>query len=353
MSTALQKGQRNQSMECAKMVASFLVVLIHVGFPGALGRDVFAISLFAVPMFLAISGYFSYGAGPKVLGRRIVHILILNVITDVIHLAWNVVATELAGGSSVAYLIRAIPDPDELIYLITIQHNTFLDHLWYLLSAAICYGILWAYVRFYGEDEVNYHNLYLAAGGLWIAYFAIGTILPLDGKVLAPMIFGNAWFYALPMFTLGIFLHEYQDRLMKNFRLNGKKLLGIVALGMALCLAHKKYLGDGVPIGMYIEVPALMLFLITHPTVPVRGRFGRALIGRFGVLSTAIYLLHVTLRSAYDVLLLGPVTALLGGAAKSGGGRCWCTCSPWCARLSGSGSMICSKSAGAPKPPCN
>lgn len=98
MSTALQKGQRNQSMECAKMVASFLVVLIHVGFPSALGRDVFAISLFAVPMFLAISGYFSYGAGPKVLGRRIVHILILNVITDVIHLAWNVVATELAGG---------------------------------------------------------------------------------------------------------------------------------------------------------------------------------------------------------------------------------------------------------------
>lgn len=296
-----------------KMVASFLVVLIHVGFPGALGRDVFAISLFAVPMFLAISGYFSYGAGPKVLGRRIVHILILNVITDVIHLAWNVVATELAGGSSVAYLIRAIPDPGEIIYYLTAQHNSFLGHLWYLLSVAICYGILWAYVRFYGEDEVNYHNLYLAAGGLWIAYFAIGTILPLDGKVLAPMTYGNAWFYALPMFTLGIFLHEYQDRLMKNFRLNRKKLLGIVALGMALCLAHKKYLGDGVPIGMYIEVPALMLFLITHPTVPVRGRFGRALIGRFGVLSTAIYLLHVTLRSAYDVLLLGPVTALLGG----------------------------------------
>lgn len=37
MPAVLQKGQRNQSMECAKMVASFFVVLIHVAFPGTLG----------------------------------------------------------------------------------------------------------------------------------------------------------------------------------------------------------------------------------------------------------------------------------------------------------------------------
>lgn len=311
MPAVLQKGQRNQSMECAKMVASFFVVLIHVTFPGTLNRYVNVLALFAVPMFFAISGYFCYGADSHRIARRMGHIIRLNILIDMIHLLWLVIATELEGGSTAVVLIRAIPDLDELLLLLTVQHNNYLAHLWYMASLVICYGVIWIYVRFYGTEKVCYRSLYLMGLMLGAAYLPLATLLPAAGMEMPYLAYRNAWLFGLPVFILGIFLHEYYDRIMENFHLTDGKLVLGIAIGVAMCLLHSKY-ASGEPLGLYIEVPALMLLLISHPTVPVRGSLGKALIGRFAVLSTAVYLLHITLFGVYEQLLRSGFGSLLG-----------------------------------------
>lgn len=51
--------QRNQAMECFKMIAAVLVVILHVPFPGKWGGIVTCLANFAVPVFFAITGYFN------------------------------------------------------------------------------------------------------------------------------------------------------------------------------------------------------------------------------------------------------------------------------------------------------
>ena len=43
---------RNHSMECFKMIAAIVVVLLHQPFPGQLGTVVSVVGSIAVPMFL-------------------------------------------------------------------------------------------------------------------------------------------------------------------------------------------------------------------------------------------------------------------------------------------------------------
>lgn len=56
------KLQRNQTLECCRILAAVFVVFLHVPFPGTVGKTVNCLARFAVPLFFAISGWFSYGA---------------------------------------------------------------------------------------------------------------------------------------------------------------------------------------------------------------------------------------------------------------------------------------------------
>ena len=67
--------RRNQSMECFKLVAALLVILIHAPFPGKVGNLIAAAGDVAVPMFFVISGYFTFGADQQTLKRRLKHLL--------------------------------------------------------------------------------------------------------------------------------------------------------------------------------------------------------------------------------------------------------------------------------------
>ena len=69
--------RRNEAMELFKLLASVLVVFIHVKFPGTVGSVTVSLARLAVPVFLAISGWFSFGTKPERLLKRLGHILVL------------------------------------------------------------------------------------------------------------------------------------------------------------------------------------------------------------------------------------------------------------------------------------
>ena len=294
-------SNRNQSMELAKLVASFFVVFIHVPFPGDFGILVDGLGRYAVPMFFAISGYFNYQADSGKVWKRTRHLISLYVIAVVLHLLWGCIVTEAEGGSTVAYLIKAVPDPDEFTRWLIIQTDPFSGQLWYLNSAIVTYVVYWVYVRFYGETKVDYRPLYFAAFVLFAIYFGFCTVTVVGHGGEALLSSRNAWFTGIPMFTLGIFVREHQQQIFENFRLTAGKLWIMLIIGVLLVIQQWNAIGlPGMPFGTLFIIAALVLLLVSHPNVGGKSGFVQRLALKCGPWSTWIYILHLIVNSFYE-----------------------------------------------------
>lgn len=310
------KPARNQSMECCKMVASILVVFLHVPFPGEIDGFVKSFSGFAVPMFFAISGYFNYGADQKALSRRLKHLLKLYITAICVTFLWGCIRTELHGGSTIAFLRQFLPKPEEIAAWFLFQLDPRLGQLWYLLSACLCYVFLRVYVGFFSEGEVDYRPLYAIAFSLFSVFFALGILAPVCGVDVPYLLYRNGWFMGLPMFTLGIFIHNHQERIFESFHFTGRKLVLLILAAILLSILQWRTMETGqLTLGALIEVVLLMLLLVSHPTITA-GAWGTSLIAKFGAWSTYVYLFHVTLLQVYSTYCQAPVSAALGSAEE-------------------------------------
>lgn len=288
-------------MECCKVIASIYVVLIHVEFPGTLNGLVNCLSSFAVPVFFAISGYFNYGADHEALTRRLKHILRLYLTAILVNLIWGCLITEYRGGSTIAYLRSYLPDLEEIAQWLIFQLDPRMAQLWYLASMVLCYGVLRIYVRFYGEKPVDYRPLYLVSLCLFSVFLAFGILAPALGVDLPYPLYRNGYFMGLPMFTLGIFLRAYQDRILTNFHLTSQKLVLLILTGILLGLLQWSSMGMGqITFGSLLELVALMLFLGTHPRITAGTGVGNGLIAKLGIWSTYIYLFHMIMLQFYQ-----------------------------------------------------
>ena len=300
-------------MECCKLIAAVFVVFNHVEFPGELNGLVNSLSLFAVPIFFTISGYFNFGAGPETLSRRLKHLLQLYVTAIVVRLLLGCLFTELKGGSTVVFLRRFLPDLQEIGNWLIFQLDNRMAQLWYLASACFCYWILRCYVRFFGEEPVDYRPLYLVGLSLFSVFFALGMLAPAIGMEVPYPLYRNAYFMGLPFFTLGIFIHAYQERILKQFNLTTRKQLLWIGWGVLLGILQWKAIGVGqVSIGALLEVIALMLFMISHPKLTGDTGVWNGLISKFGAWSTYIYLFHMIMLGVYLDFCASSVVAALG-----------------------------------------
>lgn len=304
MSALTKTASRNQSMEVCKLIASVFVILIHVPLPGKLGSLMACVGRFAVPVFFAISGYFSYNVGWKKLNRRLVHIVLLNIAAIGVCLLWGCIHAYSQGENIWLYLLAKLdPKAGDLAVWFVLQVNPFSGHLWYLTAIFLCYGALWLYVRFFGEEAVNYTPLYIFSLGLITFHIALGEMTIATGTRVSHELVRNFVFFGLPMFSLGIFLRQYQEQILTNFNLNGWKLAGLTALGALLSVLQWYGMGSGeLPIGMLLLVPALMLWMASHPTLTGNAFLGRT-INLFGGVSTWVYITHLVVYDAYNTYL--------------------------------------------------
>lgn len=289
---------RNQSMECFKMVASIVVLFLHVSVPGKTQSLLQLLANDAVALFFAITGYFNFGADQKTLARRLKHLLRLYLVAILFSVGLGIVTTEICGGSSVAFLITYFPEPEEIMNWLVMHRDPRNGQLWYLTSACVCYLIVYLYVRFFGDEPVNYRPLYGAAFSLFTVFLALGCLAPAAGTDIP--IAGNGFFLGIPMFTLGLFLREHRERILANFRLSSGKLLALALTGCTLGIAQCFTIGMGqATMGALLEIPALLLFMTCHPTVTKERGVLAACVGKFGAWSTYVYILHIQILSVY------------------------------------------------------
>ena len=300
------KPVRNRSMECAKLVAAVFVVFLHVPFPGEIGGLVCCLSRFAVPLFFAISGYFSYQTQPKKLVKRLCHILTLELLGILLQILWRCFQAVLLGGSIPDVLLSLIPTGDMMKRWMLFHVDPFSGHLWYLSAMVSCYGVLWLYTLLWYKKRSSYGPLYAVSGILLVLFFCLSEFSGGLGIHVDYILYRNAWLFGLPMFSMGLFLRNYQPRLSAA----GGKLLLLMLAGTALSIVEWRHLGGWEMYGgTVLFTGALLLLLAKHPLAGAP-----KVLGIFGSLSTPVYLIHLIFLEWYNQFYQWPLSQRLGAA---------------------------------------
>lgn len=294
----------NQTTEVFRLIASLMVIFIHIPFPDTFGSAMNCLARFAVPGFFAVSGFFCYGASGEKLAKRIRNLLKLSVIAIILEALYDCVVTELAGGSTIGYLRSLIPNAESIAYCIILNAIPMRDTFWYLAAALEAMVALWLYVRFQeSEGEVNYRSFYTIGFLLIVGNFTMGIMGNGAGNPGSILQYRNGLFFGIPMFAMGLFLGQYWQRIVDNFALTNLKLVVMVILCMRLSLAE--WFGFGIcdlMVGSVAAVLFMLLLMAKNPVISDRPGI-RKLVGTFGTLSTAIYVLHPIVIDMYNDFL--------------------------------------------------
>ena len=305
--TVKTKTTRNQAMECFKMLAAVLVVFIHVTFPGRAGSLVVSLARIGVPVFFAISGYFSFQVHSDRLGKRILHIGGLFVTAVAAAVILGSITAVANGQGLMDFLWGYVPGTENLATMMLLQESSFphTGYTWYLLSVLVCYGVLFLYAGFFGEAPIRYQPLYIVSVFLLVIHTLMGEMTKAANITVPYQLYRNGLFFGLPMFTLGIFIREYQERILTNFRLTDKKLMAVILIGVTMTLLQWKGVGVGeLPPGAVVQAVGWMLLLASHPDLKRKSKAANAVIGSLGMVSTVVYLIHYPLIDIYETFLL-------------------------------------------------
>lgn len=302
MDTAIKTNTRNLTLEYCKLTAACFVVFLHIPFPGSFGALVKCLSRFAVPLFFAVSGWFSHGAAPKKLLRRLKHILLLELTGDGLYIAWRCIREILSGEVLLWSLLNQIPDLQDLKLWLLFNVDPFGGHLWYLSATALCYILLWLYLSL-GNEKKTCLPLYVLGGVLLGVCLAMGEFSPVTGLHVDYRVYRSGIFLGVPMFLMGMFLREHR------LSLRGWPM---VAAGIPLCILEWQcFGGSDLYIGSVLTAAGILLLADRYPALPCC-RY--SLSASFGPVSTTVYLIHLLLQELYDFFLLENMTSL--GAAE-------------------------------------
>lgn len=287
------KNRRNANISLLKLVSACFVVFIHVSFPGSLGDGADCVARFAVPVFLLISGYYSYGADVGALRKRLKKIVFLMVFSNGVYLLWNAFQVLVTQGSLREYC-AGVFTVERLARFIFMGDNPFSTHLWYLSAIAFVYAVMIGYREFYTRsDKPNYMPLYIVAVCGFMFQIAFGVKALGIGMDVNYMLYRYCLFFALPLFALGLFLHEYRERIMECYRFTRKKAVMLILIGFILSLIQ--WFGIGkveMPLGMFLVVIHLFLLAINADTAKVHSHTVMTLIGCTEICSTVVYIIH-------------------------------------------------------------
>ena len=306
MTVVTEKKEKNQSVELCRLAAAIAVVFLHTPVPEPLGGWINCLARFAVPFFFMVSGYYSLNRDSDWVKQRLIRVLKLNLYASVLYCLWKYRKIQ---GSVLAFLHEQVFRKGILMDWLLRHINPMAGHLWFLAALVPCYFGLWLYVRFRkGKDN---RPLYLMGFFLMWVYFALAFLLPVSGVTIPYETCRNGWFLGLPLFLMGMFLHEHEKTIVEKFHLTTRKLVLLTLAGLLLSLMQWRSYGTSeIFLGTIPEMIGLMLLLTAHPVLP--GKHLKRITPRLGRISTVIYVIHMLLLEAYERNLLPWTEGFLG-----------------------------------------
>lgn len=143
--------KKNRLLNFLKGVACFGVIFAHARFPGLLGEIIVRVTIWSVPIFYMISGYYSYNENEEVvlkkIPKKLKHILNITIIAIIIYLLaaflFKVLKNELR-----EWLLKFISLKNILkVVLFSDFDFIFAPHLWFLPALIYCYLLLYIVIK--------------------------------------------------------------------------------------------------------------------------------------------------------------------------------------------------------------
>lgn len=147
--------ERNYNLDVLKTICAFLVICIHVPFPGIVGEIIIPLARIAVPIFFMITGYF-YDKIDKKPFKQIKKVIILIILSNLLYFILDAITNK-----NVAEMFSL----KNILSFVVFNESPFAGHLWYLNA------LLYVLVILYFVDKLKIRK-YL--------YYVIPILLAID-----------------------------------------------------------------------------------------------------------------------------------------------------------------------------
>lgn len=274
--------QRNNTLDILKLLASYMVVFIHVLFYGKIGEAFDALARFAVPLFFVVSGFYSYEITPKQIKKRIIHITQLLFLAVTVYILWKVipllVRQDLPGLTRYFCQYLRIKS---ILKLLVLNIPLFTTHLWYL------FAILYVYIIYY--FVVVFHTpkrFILPTSVLLLAiHIVLGEGLSVVSIAVPTPVVRNFALMGIPFFGLGLLANTYKQKLLS---IPNQAIVILLMIGSLEAVISRYFFGKNeLYVGSLFALLAFTVIFLKFPNI----EYPPALIS-LASCSTYIYIFH-------------------------------------------------------------
>ena len=291
-------------LDLIKIIAAYMVVFIHVSFPGWFGEIMICLARFSVPLFFIISGYFSYSSinvcDKYRLKRKIKYTACLFIGSICFYVL--AISCVLRSPGKIMSWLENVKYSDAILRFILWNKLPVIEmeHLWFLGALLYCYIFEYVFCK--------RKTVFKILPVLFLINFLFGEFKSILGVSEIPVYFTrNAWFCGLPCFTTGYLIRE------KNIQISVKssRLLNFALLAEAMVLVEASIVGNA-DLYLFSLIAAVLLFLFGITASYDIGPVGKMV---EKIDTSMIYVLHpivaVVLRIMIEKIRLSTILALL------------------------------------------
>ncbi len=196
--------KRERGLDVLKTICCFMIVCIHVPFPGLIGTIITPISRIAVPIFFMITGYFhSQTREHNKQTAQIIKILKLFVVSNMLYFLWSLLLA-FVKHESLMRTISQMLSLESILRFVFLNESSVGYHLWYLgaLLYVLVIACLW-------EKRWDLDKLYPLIPILLVVDLLFGKYsLLVFGRSFSTGLVRNFLFVGLPYFLIGDLLSK-------------------------------------------------------------------------------------------------------------------------------------------------
>lgn len=291
----------NHTLNYAKALACFCVLMLHCGFPGVVGKLLYGPCRFAVPFFFMISGYFVYGQYKEKqdyvhLNRKVKHIALLLLWTELIYFVWHIAYANITAG--VAGIKLWFSETFTLVNLarfIFLQKTAIGDVSWFLVSLLLCYLFTHIIARKNIWEQLTHLIpilllINILIGEIWAIFFC-----PLNWWAIS-----NVWLLGFPFYALGYWVKMNETALLA--KVTTRKTA--IAISLSVIIVTAERVGTSASqffIGNILCATSLFLLALKQPQA--MGGGGMRIVETIGTkCAFYVYILHPIFRDIYRLV---------------------------------------------------
>jgi peptidoglycan/LPS O-acetylase OafA/YrhL len=216
---------KNYCLLMFELIASILIIFIHIRFPGRIGNAVESVARFGVPFFFMISGFFLIANGDtkenirSKIKKKIKRLLILILFSEIVCFSTNIIICH----KNIFALFNEFTSLTKYLFFFALNEPIYEcgAHLWFL------YALLYSYLIFFIFPSLLQPKSFLLNAIASLAIVSIllhvrsyGTNIEVFGKEISNFVFYRNWLLmGLPFVSFGVLL-KTKEQTLKNINLS-------------------------------------------------------------------------------------------------------------------------------------